>query len=99
MDLSLASRANRDPEIVKTELARLHEPHIAPITDLVEEIRKERGQQGVPYVDPTLGGVQAQVLFLLETPARAAALGSAMLSPDNDDWPPHTCGSSTASPD
>ena len=86
MDLSVAPRANRDPQTVKTELARLHEPHITPITDLVEEIRTERGHQGVPYVDPTLGGMHAQVLFLLETPARAAALGSAMLSPDNDDW-------------
>lgn len=86
MDLSDAPRANRDSETVKAKLARLNEPHIARITRLVEEIRAVRGHPGVPYVDPTLGGVNAQVLFLLETPARAAALGSTMLSPDNDDW-------------
>ncbi|MCO1594866.1 uracil-DNA glycosylase [Micromonospora sp. RHAY321] len=85
MDLPGAARVNRNPDLVTAKLARLHEPHIAPITDLVEELRAERGDQSVPYVDPTLGGVHAQVLFLLETPARAAALGSSMLSPDNDD--------------
>ncbi|HEX5595455.1 MAG TPA: uracil-DNA glycosylase [Micromonosporaceae bacterium] len=86
MNLSGSPRANRDPQTVEAKLARLSEPHIAPITRLVEEIRAIHGQANVPYVDPTFAGVDAQVLFLLEIPARAAAPEAAMLSPDNDDW-------------
>ena len=81
----MPARSNRDAAIVDGKLSRLHEPHVAPITELVEQLRKERATDSVPYVDPTLGGVRARVLFLLETPARAAALKSQMLSPDNDD--------------
>ncbi|WP_238015010.1 uracil-DNA glycosylase [Dactylosporangium sp. AC04546] len=55
------------------------------MTDLVDRIRADVGHDHVPYVDPTFGGVEARVLFVLETPARPAALGSGMLSPDNDD--------------
>jgi uracil-DNA glycosylase len=86
MDLTSGPRANRDSGIIKTKLARLDEPHIVPISRLVDEIRALAGRD-VPYVDPTLGGVDAEVLFLLETPARAAALKITMLSPDNDDAP------------
>lgn len=39
----------------------------------------------IPYVDPDSGGINSRVLFLLEAPASAAAHGSTMLSPDNDD--------------
>jgi uracil-DNA glycosylase len=80
-----AARSHQDANVVAGKLARLQEPHIAPVTELVERIRHHVGHDQVPYVDPTFGGVRAKVLFLLETPARAAALGSAMLSPDNDD--------------
>jgi uracil-DNA glycosylase len=83
--IDLGPRTHRDANVVTDKLARLHEPHVAPVTDLVDRIRVHVGHDQVPYVDPTFGGVHARVLFLLETPARAAALGSAMLSPDNDD--------------
>lgn len=52
---------------------------------MVEEIRRAQGTESVPYVDPDSGGVRARVLFILESPAGPAALGSGMLSPDNDD--------------
>lgn len=39
----------------------------------------------MPYVDPDSGGVGARVLSILESPAGPAAMGSGMLSPDNDD--------------
>jgi hypothetical protein len=84
MDLTSGPRANRDAEVVKAKLALLDEPRIAPLTRLVEEIRVLVGTD-VPYVDPTLGGVDAEVLFLLDAPARSAAPRSTMLSPDNDD--------------
>lgn len=59
--------------------------HVAPIQTLVDQIRQERDTESVPYVDPDSGGVHACVLFILESPAAPAALGSGMLSPDNDD--------------
>ena len=83
MDLTSGPRANRDAGVVKAKLARLDEPHVAPITRLVEEIRALAGRD-VPYVDPTLGGVDAEVLFLLDAPSRATG-SSPLLSPDNDD--------------
>ena len=84
MDLTSAPRANRDTETVKAKLARLDEPHIAPISRLVEEIRVLVGHRELPYVDPTFGGVAAEVLFLSDTPSRAATK-STLLSLDNDD--------------
>ncbi len=79
--------------------ARLREPHVAPINEFVDRIKSElraelvaAGPDGlspppvnVPYVDPDSGGVAAKVLFVLESPAGPAALGSGMLSADNDD--------------
>lgn len=55
-----------------------------PVNDLVDAIRLEQGEF-VPYVDPDSAGALARVLFVLESPAGPAALGSGMLSPDNDD--------------
>jgi hypothetical protein len=63
------ARANRNRSVVEERLKRLGEPHIAPITDLVRRIRGKIGDERVPFVDPTLGGVNARLLFLLETPS------------------------------
>lgn len=77
--------------------ARLWESHVAPINQLVDQIRLEIADEWaqahassappvfVPYVDPDSGGIQAKVLFVLESPAGPAALGSGMLSADNND--------------
>lgn len=77
-------RMHKDPEFLARKKERLWEHHVAPINNLVERIRLERGDF-VPYVDPDSGGVDAQVLFVLESPAAPAAKGSDMLSPDNND--------------
>jgi len=58
---------------------------VAPVQALVRRIREFSGDPAVPYVDPDSGGINSRVLFLLEAPASAAAHGSTMLSPDNDD--------------
>lgn len=77
-------KMHRDPVFLAAKRARLWEPHVAPINAFVEHIGRET-RASVPYVDPDSGGVHARVLFLLESPATPAALGSGMLSPDNDD--------------
>ncbi len=85
--VSLASlpKQHRNPEFLAAKQSRLREEHVAPVQAFVDEIRQERGTESVPYVDPESGGVSARVLFILESPAGPAALGSGMLSPDNDD--------------
>jgi len=84
VQMPVAPRGHRDQKLVARKLTLLDEPHIRPVSELVREIRRVVGRD-VPYVDPTLGGTEARILFLLEAPAAAAAHGSGMLSPDNDD--------------
>lgn len=81
---SAGPKRHRDEQFLRAKRARLHEPHIASITQFVDRVREETGLD-VPYVDPDCGGVKARVLLVLEAPARTAAHGSGMLSADNDD--------------
>src|SRR6476619_4794984 len=62
--------------------ARLDEPHVRPLMDLVCSLRS-RGYD-VPNIDPNDGGVDARVLILLETPG-PRAVGSRFVSRDNPD--------------
>lgn len=94
---STAPKMHRDAVFLATKQARWWEPHVAPVNQFVDQIRSEITERWtakhgdgapevfVPYVDPDSGGVAAKVLFLLESPAGPAALGSRMLSADNDD--------------
>ena len=85
----------RDSAERERRLARLREPHIAPLTAYVTRLRALRGGgESVPWFDPAGGGVHARVLLLLESPgpmATSQALenkkrrGSGFISPDNDD--------------
>lgn len=85
-------RANREPAVVESKRARTHEPHLASLTKLVEEMRTETGGE-VPWFDPDSGGVDARALFLMEASgARSTArrpggktIGSGFISLDNDD--------------
>lgn len=67
--------------------ARLNEPHIAPITALVDRLRDHDGRGWMPYVAPSYGGVNARVLFLFQDPGPATQndVGSGMLCHENDD--------------
>jgi uracil-DNA glycosylase len=57
----------------------------APLTDFVEELRLEAGPNShIPYSDPWDGGIDAQVLLLLEAPGPRAAL-SGFISRNNPD--------------
>ena len=63
-------RAHANCEILAAKLARLDEPHIAPLTALARRIQAIHS--GVPFFDPNNGGADASVLFLLEAPGPKA---------------------------
>jgi uracil-DNA glycosylase len=82
-----------NPEVRRARLEMLREPHIAPLTAFVDEIRRERAASGadpsfrpeyVPYLDPMDGGIDARALFLQEAPGRRAVT-SGFVSRNNPD--------------
>ncbi|MDR6595201.1 uracil-DNA glycosylase [Saccharothrix longispora] len=85
----MPARAHKSNAIVQSKLARLDEPHVAPLVALADEIAKSRGLPpgAVPYPDPDFAGVRAEALVLLKSPGPGAVTGtgSGLLSPENDD--------------
>jgi hypothetical protein len=79
-------RSMRDPNVRERRLAMLHEPQIATLSAYAHQLRS-RGIGEVPDFDPLDGGVDAQVLFLLEKPGpmTAADGGSGFISRNNND--------------
>jgi hypothetical protein len=94
-DQPSAPKLFADATAIRGREARLHEPHIVDLTQLVERIRSARGGgNSVPWFDPESGGRHAEVLLLFEAPgARAVGAGpvrptrpgSGFISPDNND--------------
>lgn len=93
---STEPKLHRDAAFLAAKRSRLWESHVAPINRFVDDIREEilaeatpaggpPPQVFVPHTDPDSGGIAARVLFVLESPAGPAALGSGMLSADNND--------------
>jgi uracil-DNA glycosylase len=76
----MTTRNHRDPAFLASKLELLGQPHIAPLTKMVHEIQNKH--QGVPFFDPADGGVNANVLMLLEAPGPKAMH---FVSMDNDD--------------
>ena len=72
---------------IAERMAELSRPHVAPLTQLVEEMSEARPSASVPYFDPHSGGVRARILLLLEAPGPGAAAprGSGFVSCENDD--------------
>ena len=68
---STQARAHGDSDFLQRKQARLEEPHVKPIQDLVRRIRLASGDPAVPFVDPDGGGVAARVLLLLEAPGQS----------------------------
>jgi uracil-DNA glycosylase len=71
----------------------LSEPHIAPLTKYVADLRKRHdSRRKFPDFDPCDGGVDATILFLLEKPGpmtdafREGKPGSGFVSRNNDDF-------------
>jgi hypothetical protein len=88
-------RSFSNPANVEAARALLQEPHVRPLTDFVEKLRRDLDKP-VPDIDPLGGGVNARVLFLMEAPSGAGAgrgkmgkvgsdEGSGMICPNNDD--------------
>lgn len=77
---ALSIAANR-----KARQARLHDPHVAPLTRMVATLRKTLGPAyQIPDFDPHDGGVRAKALFLLEAPG-PKAVKSGFISRNNPD--------------
>ena len=82
-------RAMRAPAVRASRLAAIREPHVAPLNQYVDDLRR-RTRLEVPWIDPADGGVNARILFLLEKPGPMTSTmgkkaGSGFISSDNDD--------------
>lgn len=74
-----------DPQVRIDRRAQLREPHIAPLSAFVEELRDQVGLGlAVPDFDPWDGGVDAETLYLLEAPG-PQAVASGFVSRNNPD--------------
>lgn len=74
-----------DATVRATRIRQLHEPHVAPLTAYVEELRLEAGPGAkIPDFDPWDAGINAEILFLLEAPG-ARAVASMFVSRNNPD--------------
>jgi uracil-DNA glycosylase len=77
----------KDPAFRHSQEEGLRLRHVAPINELVDELREE-GRGWVPYVAPVYGGVDAEMLSILRDPGPmtdAASKGSGFLCLENDD--------------
>ena len=86
-------RSHKDLIYLAAKLARIDEPHISPLNDLVRDMQADTGGE-VPWFDPDSGGTAARALFLYEAPGarstgpdgpRKKSKGSGIISPDNND--------------
>ena len=92
MSLSTAPRAHRDDAFLAGKLARLKEPHVAPLNAYVKQIM-DKAHRDVPWFDPDSAGIHTRALFLFEAPGPKATAtlgasgtkGSGIISPDNND--------------
>lgn len=75
----------RDPIAIQSRLGGIFEPHISPLTNFVQAIRKETSlNEKIPYFDPLDGGINAKCLFLFEAPG-LRAVKSGFISRNNPD--------------
>jgi len=76
----------RDKAERMARMQMLEQEHILPLTNFVKEIRQEQGlkKEDIPYFDPLDGGIEAQCLFVLESPGPKTK-ESSFVSRDNND--------------
>jgi Uracil DNA glycosylase superfamily len=85
-----APRTLRPPEAVALRRAMLTAPHIAPLASYVGGLRLKHPDWEFQDFDPLDGGVEADMLFLLEKPGPMTSptgnkQGSGFISRNNDD--------------
>jgi uracil-DNA glycosylase len=74
-----------DKNVLEARLSQINDDHIAPLSGFVTKLRAEMGPSAaIPYFDPWDGGINAEVLFLLEAPG-AKARNSGFVSMNNPD--------------
>jgi uracil-DNA glycosylase len=74
-----------EAEALDERLSQVDEVHVAPLNEFVRQLRERLGTQAaIPYFDPWDGGVDANVLFLLEAPGPKAK-NSQFVSMNNPD--------------
>lgn len=72
-------------ESVRMRLTQLEQPHMISLTRFVKKLRTKMGPEAsIPFFDPWDGGVEAEVLFLLEAPGPQAR-NSGFISRNNPD--------------
>ncbi|MFI6753802.1 hypothetical protein ACIBF4_02180 [Rhodococcus coprophilus] len=95
MVCAIPNGRNADPAVVAEKMARLRDPHIAPLNNLADGIADSVGlpHGHVPYVNPDQGGTEARVLVLLDNPSTKAeaGTGSGLLTLDNNDRTARNC--------
>lgn len=79
------TRQMANPAFRREQQQRLHEPRIAPITDLIDSLRSD--EEWLPYVAPIHGGIDARMMTVLRDPGPKTrqGTGSGMLCTENDD--------------
>jgi len=65
-------------------IALLDQPHMAPLSNYLAEIKTDHPRKKLPNFDPCDGGIHAKVLFLQQSPGRFAA-NSNFISRNNPD--------------
>ena len=77
------ARTLRDPAVRSHRRAMLSAPHMAPLAAYAASLRSAQGVV-VPDFDPMDGGIEAQILFLMEKPGPTALQPASFVSRDND---------------
>lgn len=74
-----------EPAALRARLAQIHDIHVAPLTAFIHRVRERMGPTAaIPYIDPWDGGIEAEVMFLLEAPGPKAR-NSGFVSMNNPD--------------
>lgn len=67
--MPVLTRAHRNQSLVTSKRARPDDRHVASLNEMVRDINRERADDhAAPWFDPAGGGVDADVLLLLECP-------------------------------
>ena len=79
-----APKSLADPAAREVRRLQLRELHMQPLADFVRHLRIDHPNRSIPDFDPSDGGAQARLLYLLEAPGRRAT-DSGFVSRNNPD--------------